>query len=102
MQRRSTERPNTRQAGLHPPDGVPPLKTSRTNQDISHHCLRSKVHRTIKYPKGNKYSSAHPRLTKYATTAATAVPAQTGLRKACYVNQTGYQNARQVSYGDPT
>ena len=58
MQRRSTERPNTRQAGLHPPDGVPPLKTSRTNQDISHHCLRSKDHRTIKYQKGNKYSSS--------------------------------------------
>ena len=54
MRRRSTERRNTRQAGLHPPDGVPPLKPSRTNEDISHHCLRSKVHRTIKYQKGTK------------------------------------------------
>ena len=35
---------------------------------------------------------AHPRLTKFAITAAVAVPAQTGLRNGCWVNQAGYQH----------
>ena len=42
MRCRSTERPNARQAGLHPHDGVRLLKPSRANVDTSRHCRRSK------------------------------------------------------------
>ena len=40
--------------------------------------------------------------TSYALAASQKYCCHETLRNRRYANQTGYQNARQVSYGDPT